>query len=802
MTTSSRFPAAVWLTCALAVGPFTGCTGDPSPLASSPLGASTEGAEVAGGAATGAVLPLEVLGPQGTSVAATFRLQGVKNIARIAIECHACGYDDRTLDGNAALTKGSLRINGRKPIALKRYTGGPSPVGNPDLVLPATAEAYGGIGGGFRTIRFTVPSEGLVEGTNTLVFEHTHPSTESLGYRIVDLAFLGADGAAVDLPDGSLRRDDPATWQAPRPDEIAQGLALWHQPGILNDPGFDALNGAAAGGAIQAACADCHADDGRDLKYFNYSNRSIVERAKFHGLTGAQGERIASYIRSLPLPIAPAARPWNPPYQPGPNLDQRPAYEWASGAGIESVLADDADVRAYLFPQGTSAKAVQAVVDRFSTLNLRELPLALQLPDWNKWLPRVHPRDAFDVLDPVVRNDEKGTPVGQPFFDVVYAAAAAAPTKETITALRARLEQWLGRGATCYTQSLTGGPAYRAANADVMAAVALPPRLPLIQSEAECKQDRHNATRMTPIEIAKQGLAAWISIKQWELVHTAALEEAAKNLPATCIGETCVAAGERGWFLDGFSVFFRAPHYIGYNADQFTTQDLLVGTYESSAWYQLQLVLNPGYRRNVPPAGQPDNADPPMPSHFPYTIVFMEKLAQESQHPDPFRFWATYIKIRQQQTNGHYGVENGLDLRTAQPFYLYSDESGGTALRDVGQPLWRHIAGAALADFVADAQLAKPQQWAQANQNSDVQGPNIPGADFVAYDFANPTPGDLPFQVPGPRQGTNTFRVVPQLRQVVQVDPAIVQRLINWAQVMWPGREQVGVPAWNDLSTL
>ena len=36
---------------------------------------------------------------------------------------------------------------------------------------------------------------------------------------------------------------------------------------------------------IQATCADCHAVDGRDLKYFNYSNRSIIERSKFHNLT-------------------------------------------------------------------------------------------------------------------------------------------------------------------------------------------------------------------------------------------------------------------------------------------------------------------------------------------------------------------------------------------------------------------------------------------------------------------------------------------------------------------------------------
>src|SRR5438034_4566118 len=30
-------------------------------------------------------------------------------------------------------------------------------------------------------------------------------------------------------------------------------------------------------------------------------------------------------------------------------------------------------------------------------LNPREIPISLQLPDWNHWLPRVHPLDAWGV---------------------------------------------------------------------------------------------------------------------------------------------------------------------------------------------------------------------------------------------------------------------------------------------------------------------------------------------------------------------------------------------------------------------
>src|SRR5262249_25589465 len=50
----------------------------------------------------------------------------------------------------------------------------------------------------------------------------------------------------------------------------------------------------------------------------------------------------------------------------------------------------DAAIAPYLLPGGsTSGWAASAYV------NPRELPIQLQLPDWNAWLPQVHPLDAF-----------------------------------------------------------------------------------------------------------------------------------------------------------------------------------------------------------------------------------------------------------------------------------------------------------------------------------------------------------------------------------------------------------------------
>jgi hypothetical protein len=138
---------------------------------------------------------------------------------------------------------------------------------------------------------------------------------------------------------------------------------------------------------IHAHCSDCHAQDGRDLKYFNFSSVSIVARSRFHGPSELQGRQIASYIRSLPGPNP--GRPWNPPYQPGHGLDDRRVADWAAGAGLEWVLDADIDTLPFLFAKTGPAGTFRAASD----LNPREIPIAFQLPDWNHWLPRVHPLD-------------------------------------------------------------------------------------------------------------------------------------------------------------------------------------------------------------------------------------------------------------------------------------------------------------------------------------------------------------------------------------------------------------------------
>jgi cytochrome c553 len=319
-------------------------------------------------------LPIEVMGEDGTEASVTFDVPREigGHICSLWLQIHGLEYADMA----------SIRLNQGAWISLTNQTASVAEPG----------KSYGGIGGGFATLKLTVAlSDGSVTGgPNTLHFRFNHSNGVASGFRVLAFNLLTADGRAV-LPPGTFIAEDPGRWAAPLTarEDILEGERWWRSA---------TLKASNQGGAqaIRAHCSDCHAQDGRDLKYFNYSNHSIIVRSQFHGLSERQGEQIASYIRSLPF--ANPGRPWNPPYQPGPGLEAKPAADWAAGAGLEWALDHDAETLPYLFPAQGRLQGMAITPAAFAPeghLHEREIPISLQLPDWNHWLPQVHPLDAW-----------------------------------------------------------------------------------------------------------------------------------------------------------------------------------------------------------------------------------------------------------------------------------------------------------------------------------------------------------------------------------------------------------------------
>lgn len=302
-------------------------------------------------------LPIEIMGSEGSSAAVTIEIPqaAARQVTSLWLQIHGLEYPDLA----------SVRVNDGRWLSLNNAT---ATVLRPGL-------SYGGIGGAFATLKMTVPLApgSVVQGTNRIEFRFNRTNGVASGFRVLAFNLLKADGERL-LPPEAFVQEDPDRWIAPMtaPHDIAEGERLWRSAPLRSS----SLTGAPA---IRAHCGDCHARDGQDLKYFNYSNLSIVARSQFHGLSQQEGKQIASYIRSLDMPHP--GRPWNPPYQPGPGMQTRATAELAAGAGLDWVLDDDSKTLRSLFSVRDGPAVPVATFAPDGELKLREIPIALQMPD-------------------------------------------------------------------------------------------------------------------------------------------------------------------------------------------------------------------------------------------------------------------------------------------------------------------------------------------------------------------------------------------------------------------------------------
>ena len=554
------------------------------------------------------LLPIEVLGADGATVSRTVALQTgqAESVRSLWLQMHGLRYADQA----------SVQINTSTWI----------PLNNNTVTIAEPGRSYGGIGGGFSTLVMTIPlSNGtVVGGDNTIRFRFNQTDGVVSTYRVLAWNFLTVDGKKI-LPPDDFVEDTPETWTPPLRDaaSILAGRELWQTASL-------AASSLPNSPRIQAHCADCHAQDGRDLKYFNFSNASIVARARFHGLSTLQSEQIASYIRSLPLPHP--GRPWNPPYQPGPGLDGQPISSWAAGAGLAWVLDQDSDTLPYLIRQrgdGMNQSASNPAASNTSppnpagnvpnprslvrqinpdmfrpdgNLSARQIPIALQLPDWNQWLPRVHPKDAW----------------GPAFTQSVFAA-------------------WYGGETTPESKSKIGKkPPLRT----LLAAAQTTDHdiRPVVAAFAQWSEARRSflgrfgkAEAAWSPELSNKiySTQLWQLVKTWEMMQEFGLEGRGRDL----FGPT---ADSRTWcnIIPGDAAPAAAhipngPTGVGGSA--------LTNEYLTAAWYELQIVLNSGNHQHR------DRG----PVDWVYVIGGFFDLHSQTHQPEPSRLLVAIIKALQ-----------------------------------------------------------------------------------------------------------------------------------------------------------
>ncbi len=663
------------------------------------------------------VLPIEVIGPDGYTEAVNFSLSEAAGVNQLYLKVHRPTFRDASVNAGRG-AKASVRLNGGSWIDLTNSTAEAYP----------HEKQYGGLNGAYHTVRMTMPMTGAKSGNNLLEFRFNKTDGVTSGYRVLEFNLL--KGGQPVLSADRFTQDDPADWTPPlnTAQDIAKGKTLW-ESASLRESTLDAKT-------LRASCSNCHAQDGRDLKYFNYSNWSIQERSKFHGLSETEAQQIASYIRSLDAPAPAQARPWNPPYQPGPGIDSRPVTAWAAGAGVEAVLEDDGDATALAF-SGTSVGALRETIDIDETFNVREMPTPIQFPDWNEWLPEIHPLDLVgDPFNTVRITNIDGQEVS---YQGAYEALRDYIATHNINSIIAdrSLYTYMERFATHTTQ--LHGETYFVLNPAI--------------------------AQGNDQEVLNNTIVSWGMVKQWEIMQRFNLEDKAPAIHG--------APGEpKSWWTLRRNVFDKAPHRTAKNIVNLPHQSVLVGKYFSNAWYQLQLALNAGNKNGY-------NLGPVDWNYQPDHIM---NLRSEGGPSQPIRYVLSHLKMLQQFNDGKKVGQGMIGFRQIHPArYLNS------GIFSVLAPSQRANLKEALLQATMDLiRTHDNSEWPRgsSNFNDNTLRPNSYQPKPFSLD-------EMGYRLHEHYYEDAWMTMIPEFREQ-GVREVTLNRLIDWGAEMWPSGDWEG----------
>ena len=660
----------------------------------------------ASAAATVLALPIEVLGDGSPRkpVIAEARL-GVASgklasVSKLWFQCHRCGFygapEFEAVTQLPAKIKASVRLLGGATAANEAAIPWIDVV-DATVTLADDERLHGGVNGGLYTTRITIALDAATRARlvalpayNRLQFRFNGTDGESNGYRVLNVQLQ--DDSALDVGNNTIVRFDPATERgasAYSANDIAAGRALWSAQARIAKSSIVPRK-------LNAACASCHAADGRDLQYFNYSNNAIVQRSRFHGLSTAQGRQLVAYLRASlsSVPYVEKARPWNPPYQPGPGLDCNSAAcatAWSAGAGLDAVLSSPADALKALFGKSVTAPLaltqadVDAMMNANATMNARGIPVPIQFPDWNAWLPTIHPLDVWPaqadgsgfVNGAAFAGDSKKFPNGKYLELIAWLQAHKNPNgnmadwSHLTPSDRAQIMDMFYISGWEGYNFLGGGRGNHIAGAGQYGAQVGGANLQAKLAAATAAASSPKAfTTNAFIERAVASMLHWNSVKQWELAQDFALE----GNQQWFIGDKDPATGAwkgrgeaHGWPFNTVSLFFLAPHMI-YQTDTdssgkvtrewieaWETDNVVASYYRSNQWYQLQMSVNPG--------GQSGWVNFPM--DWPYLTAFDDYIAQKVGSDTPAARAAQnahYVRLLQARIKSAQYVNNDIVL--------------------------------------------------------------------------------------------------------------------------------------------
>lgn len=672
-------------------------------------------------------LPLRVMEPLGEETEArTVTISDAQGIDRLWMQVHSPAFQDQLVNPDRG-AKMSVRLNGGEWIDAT----------NQNAKVYGPASKHHGIGGGHHTVRFSVPVSGVEQGSNTVEFRFNGTDGISSGFRVLAFNFLrGEDESAKVLPASAFEQDDPSQWQAPEgyrtAAAVGEGERLWYEARLV-----ESLKEGVDVEVLRASCSSCHVKSGRDLKYFAFSNESIVTRSQFHGLSEQEGKRVAAYIRSIELTgdngetYAAPGRPWNPPYQPAPGMDEKPPHEWAAGGGLDAVLEDDHEMWAFMKQGGSLKDAFAVSASSSDDMKLYNQPVEVQFPDWNQWLAQHHPLDIY----------------GDWLINTTSEAGQGETWRDDILALQDRmireLDKW-GAGGLAATNEMQqfGGGARRNFFKN-------------LDSDAVAKAGYEEEDRESSVK-------KWALTKLWQEQHRRGFADDADVI----YGEDGAA---RSW-LDGRSrvAFDLGPHLSADTPNNYDWQLPDVGNYKTTAWYHLQFVLNAGNQ----------NTGAISPVDWNYHPKFIQYTTGHAA-----RFTQSFAAMFQQFFDDDR-TTGDIYIRQIHPGLFGPDGKYSEPL-DAAPPEERRMAYNALLPALMDIlESRSPGEWREAWGRPD-------GSAQAVLRGSSYTPEEIDTVMRKALHGKDFqwadgfYTVIPRFAEA-GVDRAVLDRMVAWGETMWP----------------
>ena len=235
-------------------------------------------------------------------------------------------------------------------------------------------------------------------------------------------------------------------------------------------------------------------------------------------------------------------------------------------------------------------------------LNAREIPIALQLPDWNQWLPRVHPKDAW----------------GPAFTESAFAALYDGPKTSEIKAKMGKklpLRTLLGDAQT--------------SDHDIRAVVAAFGQWSEARASFLGRIGKTEGAWSPGLSNKVYSTQLWQLVKTWEITQEFGLEGRGRDLFGPLADPRTWCNTVPGDAAPAAAHIPNGPAGVGGSA--------LTNEYFSAAWYHLQIVLNSGNHQHRERT----------PVDWVYLIGGFLDLNAQTHQPEPARLLVAVAKAFQ-----------------------------------------------------------------------------------------------------------------------------------------------------------